>query len=311
MPLVSCVIPTYNRAEFVKRAIDSVLNQTYENIEVIVVDDGSQDNTREVVLSIKDKRVRYIRLHRNFGVSFARNIGIENSTGDFIAFLDSDDYFLPEKIEKQVELMLKDKRVGVCYTEVYYEIEDGKLIYEESPRARGKIYEDILRVPKPIVLQTLVVRRDLIYNYNLRFDESMRAVGDVKFIVELSRIANFDFIQLPLCVVDRRKDTLSITRKQLDTGTFLKYRVEFFEELVPEFFRVCGSSYVSFFYNRYAWTAYYRCGCKSLSAKLLFKSSFKTKNLKDFLKAVFVILGLYEKYMIKKYGKEKLEKFAL
>jgi glycosyltransferase involved in cell wall biosynthesis len=162
-PLVSCIIPTYNRAHIVGRAIQSVLNQTYKNIEVIVVDDGSQDNTQEVVLSIKDERVRYIRLHRNFGAAFARNIGIANARGEFVAFLDSDDCFLPEKIEKQVELMLKDESTGVCYTEVYYELDNGELVHKESPRARGKIYEVLLVPLKSIFLPTFLVRRHLLF----------------------------------------------------------------------------------------------------------------------------------------------------
>jgi glycosyltransferase involved in cell wall biosynthesis len=308
-PLVSCIIPTYNRAHIVGRAIRSVLNQTYKNIEVIVVDDGSQDNTQEAVLSIKDERVRYIRLHRNFGVAFARNIGIANARGEFVAFLDSDDYFLPEKIEKQVELMLKDESIGVCYTEVYYEIDNGELVYKESPRIRGKIYEKLLLFPPHILLPTFLVRKNLLNN--LYFDETKRVGEDTKFMICLSKIANFDFIPLPLCVVDRKVATFSLFRGEVEMGSVIKERIEVFEEFKPNIFKLFGVQKISWIYNRLAWTAYYKYKRKDLSIKLLFKSAFETKNLKDFLKGISVILGLYEKYMMRKYGKDKLEEFAV
>jgi glycosyltransferase involved in cell wall biosynthesis len=275
---------------------------------VIVVDDGSQDNTQEVILSIKDERVRYIRLHRNFGAAFARNIGIANARGEFVAFLDSDDYFLPEKIEKQVELMLKDESIGVCYTEVYYELDNGELVHKESPRLRGNIYEKLLLFPPYIHLPTFLVRKNLLNN--LYFDETKRVGGDTKFMICLSKIANFDFIPLPLCVINRRKREISLWRGQVEISLIVKHKIELFEESKSDIFKVAGSSYVSRLYNRLAWTAY-KYGRKSLAAKLLFKSSFETRSLKDFLKGVSVVLGLYGKYMMKKYGEKRLEEFSL
>jgi glycosyltransferase involved in cell wall biosynthesis len=310
-PLVSCIIPTYNRAHIVGRAIQSVLNQTYKNIEVIVIDDGSQDNTQEVVLSIKDERVRYIRLHRNFGAAFARNIGIANARGEFVAFLDSDDYFLPEKIEKQVELMLKDESIGVCYTEVYFEIDNGELVYKESPRIRGRIpekvlYERILLFPPFIFFPTFLVRKYLLHN--CKFAENKKVFEEVDFLIELSKEANFDFIPLPLYVINKK------TNEQRNPRPNIQIRIKNYESVLSEYkfdiLRLLGKDVISFRYNRLAWTAY-KYGYKILAAKLLFKSAFETKSLKDFLKGISVILGLYEKYMFKKYGKERLEEFTI
>lgn len=310
-PLVSCIIPTYNRANFVERAIQSVLNQTYKNIEVIVVDDGSEDNTKEVVLSIKNERIKYIRLHRNFGAAFARNVGIVNAEGEFIAFLDSDDYFLPEKIEKQVEAMMSDSSIGVCYTEAYYKLQSGELIYKKSPRLKGKIYEKIvssLPYLPYIHLPTLLIRRELLSN--LRFDETKKVMEDAKFIFELSKIAIFDFIPLPLCVFDRRIDPERLTRKGIEDEFFFKDKIKLFEEFKPEISKLCGDLRVSMLYNRLAWTSYSH-GWKNLAVKLLFKSSFETRSLKDFLKAISVILGLYERYMLRKYGRNNLDEFMI
>ena len=100
---VSVVIPSYNRAHLVKRAIDSVLNQTYREFEVIVVDDASTDGTAEIVKGLADQRVRYVKHQANRGVSESRNTGIKAAKGHLIGFLDSDDEWLPHKLRKQID----------------------------------------------------------------------------------------------------------------------------------------------------------------------------------------------------------------
>ena len=101
-PTVSVVIPTYNRADLLPRAIRSVLSQTYWNCELIIVDDCSTDNTREVVSTWTDSRIRYIRHPENRHQSGAINTGIEHARGQYVAFLDDDDEWMPTKLEKQV-----------------------------------------------------------------------------------------------------------------------------------------------------------------------------------------------------------------
>src|SRR4030043_1337098 len=103
-PTVSVIIPTYNRAHLVGRSIRSVLNQTYQDLEVIVVDDGSKDNTAEIVRGITDPRIVFLKHEKNRGVSAARNTGLKAARGKYIAFQDSDDEWLPQKLEKQLEL---------------------------------------------------------------------------------------------------------------------------------------------------------------------------------------------------------------
>lgn len=111
---VSVIIPTYNRAEFISDAIESVLNQTFEDYEIIIVDDGSTDNTKQIVQSYTSK-VKYYYQEQS-GVSSARNYGIKAATGEYIAFLDSDDQFLPQKLEKQVEVLENNPRIGIVYS---------------------------------------------------------------------------------------------------------------------------------------------------------------------------------------------------
>ncbi len=119
-PLVSVIIPTYNRAGIIRRTIESVQAQTYKNVEIIIVDDASKDNTEEVVKAIKDEKIRYLPNVNNQGASITRNNGVEAARGEYVAFLDSDDVWLPNKIELQLPLLYnhpkKEKVVG--YTQV-------------------------------------------------------------------------------------------------------------------------------------------------------------------------------------------------
>jgi len=125
VPKVSIIIPTYNYAHFITEAIQSVLSQTFQDFEVIVVDDGSTDNTREVLAQFGNK-IRYI-YQENRGLSAARNTGILNSSGQYLCFLDSDDSLLPEKLELQVKLLDSKVDVDLVYTWWYLVDENGNI----------------------------------------------------------------------------------------------------------------------------------------------------------------------------------------
>jgi len=103
--LISVIIPSYNSGKFLGEAIESVVNQTYKNIEIIVINDGSTDNTEEIVKKWqkKDRRIRYLKHKENRGLSVARNDGIRISKGDFISLLDADDFWMKDKLEKQMK----------------------------------------------------------------------------------------------------------------------------------------------------------------------------------------------------------------
>lgn len=119
-PKISVIIPTYNREKLIERSIKSVLNQTYKNIEVIVVDDCSNDNTKSIVNSIKDDRLIYIKLSKNKGACYARNKGIEAASGKYIAFNDSDDVFYKNKLEKQLKNLLNNNSdLDFCKMKVF------------------------------------------------------------------------------------------------------------------------------------------------------------------------------------------------
>ena len=107
--LVSIVMPSYNTAEFIGASIESVLNQTYKKWELIIVDDCSTDNTDEIVFKYKDERIKYIKNSENSGAAVSRNRALRMAKGRWIAFLDSDDLWLPDKLYRQIEFMLKNQ----------------------------------------------------------------------------------------------------------------------------------------------------------------------------------------------------------
>ncbi|MBM4137171.1 MAG: glycosyltransferase family 2 protein [Nitrospira sp.] len=162
MPRVSVIIPAYNSARYLLDAIDSVFAQTYKDLEVIVIDDGSTDNTKEILEPYMDRIIFLQQV--NSGPSKARNLGIQRSSGEYLAFLDADDIWFPEKLEKQVRLSDSMPEVGMVYTDAVFSYADGS----RSPhswlstfpkRTSGSIFESLLSACF-ILIPTVMVRRE-------------------------------------------------------------------------------------------------------------------------------------------------------
>ena len=137
--LISIVIPCYNRAHIVRERIDSVLAQTYRNFEVILIDDGSTDNTREAVSTYEDRRIRYF-YKANGGLSAARNSGLDSARGEFVAFLDSDDVWQPWKLSAQVEIFRRHPDVGLIWSDMSTFETLGEILAERHIRAYYSAY---------------------------------------------------------------------------------------------------------------------------------------------------------------------------
>lgn len=193
-PLVSVIIPTYNRALYIEESINSVLTQTYSKLEVIIIDDGSTDDTEKIIKRICDSRLRYI-YQNNRGRSNARNHGLGLSRGQFITFLDSDDLYLPRKVEMQVNYLLSQPRVGMVYTSAYCINSSGELLnskYEAT--VSGLIYSQIaFYKPVTITLPTVMVRRS-VFNLAGDFDEKMDRFEDTDMWRRISKRYQIDAI---------------------------------------------------------------------------------------------------------------------
>jgi len=191
-PAVSVIIPTYNRAHLVGRAIRSVLNQTYQDFEIIVVDDGSTDNTEEVVKSFNDPRIRYIRHEKNRGGSAARNTGIRAARGEYIAFLDSDDEWLPTKLEKQIELLETAPAIGAVYSG-YVVIQEGRPLELYRPKRAGNLYPDLLIYNFTGPCSTYVIRRECLKAVGY-FDVNLPSHQDYDLWIRISKRYSIGYV---------------------------------------------------------------------------------------------------------------------
>jgi glycosyltransferase involved in cell wall biosynthesis len=195
--VVSVIIPTFNRAEVVEEAVDSVLAQTCSEYELVVVDDGSTDDTIGRLARYGD-RISVLR-QENLGASAARNAGIRRARGQYIAFLDSDDLWLQDKLETQMELVDKDPQVKVCYTDEIWirrgvRVNPGKKHRKHS----GWILEQML--PLCIVSpSSVIIDREVFERVGL-FDESLPACEDYDLWLRIGRHYPFHLIDRPLIV---------------------------------------------------------------------------------------------------------------
>ncbi|MDY6950923.1 MAG: glycosyltransferase [Thermodesulfobacteriota bacterium] len=198
-PLVSVIIATHNRAEFIAETVESAIGQTYRRIEIIVVDDGSTDDTRQVLKKYENK-IKYIYQDRAER-SKARNRGFRYSQGEYIAFLDSDDIWLPQKIEKQVKVLNERQDVGLVYVDVQFidakgEPHSGGARWDT--RKRDVLYEDLMT--NNIVTGTTssaMIRRSCLDKVGL-FDETMNTCEDLDLYRRISEYYPFHAIASPL-----------------------------------------------------------------------------------------------------------------
>lgn len=195
VPLVSVIIPTFNRARVLGRAIASVMAQTFSDYELIVVDDGSADDTGEVVSRLGG-RARFIR-QDNRGVSSARNTGIRASRGDLIAFLDSDDEWLPSKLEKQVSLYSRGH--FICHTdEIWYR--DGILVRQKAIHRKqgGRFFERALE--RCLISPSAVVISRCLLDTVGWFDEDLPAAEDYDLWLRITAFHEVSFVPEPLVI---------------------------------------------------------------------------------------------------------------
>lgn len=215
-PFVSIVIPSYNRAHLLGRAIRSVLNQTYKNFEVIVVDDASTDDTAEIVKTFKDDRIQYILHDANAGGAAARNTGIRASRGEYIAFQDSDDEWFPEKLEKQMTLFEQvSAETGVVYTG-FWRVRNNHKTYippDGIKQKEGDIHRELLK-RNFVSTQTVVVKKECLEQSGL-FDERLPRLQDWELFIRLSKLYEFKFVAEPLVIAHFTPESISAKKDAL------------------------------------------------------------------------------------------------
>jgi len=244
-PLVSAIVATYNRAQVVSQAIESILGQTYENLEVIIVDDGSTDGTVDVLKRFGN-RLR-ILCQPNAGPSAARNRGIAAAKGEIIAFLDSDDTWLPEKIARQVALLgTAGNGVPCCVCNAILKSEDRAALRSFANSLLHPSEEEGLWINAPQVLlhrfmlfnQIVAVRREALAKIG-GFDESLRYLEDYDLALRLSLLGPFAFTNEPL-VIYNHGSAGSLAHEALQKATELKESIVGIRERASETVRASG-----------------------------------------------------------------------
>ncbi|MGC8602791.1 MAG: glycosyltransferase, partial [Desulfomonilaceae bacterium] len=210
--------PTFNRVDVLQRAIHSVLNQSYKNIEIIVIDDGSTDSTPDLIKAVF-KTIRYLRQEHR-GVSAARNTGIAASRGKLIAFLDSDDEWRQDKLEKQLRLYDKNNENFICHTDELW-LKYGKTVNQKQIHRKQRGYFFKRALERCLISPSAVLISRMLLNKIGYFDEDLPAAEDYDLWLRVTAFYPVEFVSEPLVIkYGDRSDQLSKTIPAID-----RYRI--------------------------------------------------------------------------------------
>ena len=207
--LVSIVINCYNGEKYLRQSIYSVLEQSYQNFELIFWDNKSTDQSKNIIQSYQDKRIRYFYSQKHTTLYQARNLSLKECKGDFVCFLDVDDYFLKNKIAKQLSYF-NDQKVGVVYSNYYryYEDINKKKLLTNKQLPSGNLTQYILEESQ-ISFMTVMIRKKSLDSLKFNFDRKYSIIGDYDLLYRLSFNWDFCYIEEPLAVYRIHKDNFS------------------------------------------------------------------------------------------------------
>ena len=207
--LVSIVINCYNGEKYLRKSIESVLDQSYQNFELIFWDNQSTDQSKNIIQSYRDKRIKYFYSPNYTTLYQARNLALKECKGDFVCFLDVDDYFLKNKIAKQL-LYFNDQKVGVIYSNYYryYEDINKKKLLTNKQLPSGNLTQYILEESQ-ISFMTVMIRKKSLDSLKFNFDRKYSIIGDYDLLYRLSFNWDFCYIEEPLAVYRIHKDNFS------------------------------------------------------------------------------------------------------
>lgn len=267
MELVSAIITTHNRQDLLERAIKSVFRQTYMNIECIVVDDASIDNTKAICQKYPLQYI-YIPKEASHGGNYARNLGIKASQGKYCAFLDDDDYWLPTKIEKQVKLIEERENEFVyCGMKIEYVKKKGVILRDSlpSPKASGDMSEKILLFIATNT-STILVKREALFDVGL-FDENLRFWQEYDLCIRIAQRKPFFFVNEPLIVYRlNQRDTHRLTNKYWEWRNAVDYIHQKYRHLYSKL-----SPYEKYLVKHMVWTdSVQRCKSSGLWGRFVY-----------------------------------------
>lgn len=330
-PLISVILPVYNRENYLNEAIQSMLEQTYKNFELIIVDDGSTDNSLSIAENINDERIVICKNQINKGVSFSRNLGISKAKGEFLAFMDSDDISLPLRLEKQILLFQNNKEIDICGS--WLQMMNSKKILDFAKSHDEIICRMLLHCAISIgsVMARATVFKDERFNSELRHGE------DYELWSRLCWKKRFHNIQEPLLIYRYHANQLSIINKQEQSPMDVQIRLNLFHRfnynkakftdgMLTDLFLYNNALSFTRYINIIEWfeeikeqnykqqifqKKYFNMVIKQMKKDLIYKTFFVkhfkhiTKNMK--FKILFHIDLLSIVYIIKMKGRERLK----
>lgn len=229
---VSVIVPTYNRADLLRETIDSILNQTFKDFELIIVDNYSTDDTEKVIKSYKDKRIRYFKNHNNGIVAVNRNFAIKKSKGEYIALCDDDDLWLPQKLEKQLLEFEKGEQIGLVCTNGFSFDETGEHRKMLKSMSGYFSFEDLL-INNTIICPSVMVKKSVLEDVGI-FDESREIFTgeDYELWLRIAKKYKIRYLGTPL--VKYRTHAGALNKTYLDGDKILKVSKEIYKKLLDK-----------------------------------------------------------------------------
>jgi len=220
LPLVSIIMNCYNGEKYLEKSIESVLKQSYENWELVFWDNVSTDDSKKILERFTDKRIKYFRSNKFTNLYEARNLAVEKSKGEYISFLDTDDLWTVDKLEKQIDFLEKNKEFKIVYSN-YYILEDKKnkkYLKHKNSLPSGSITQKLLDYYSLGIL-TVFLKKDIFERF--KFNKNYNIIGDFDFFIEISQNIRIASLDAPLAIYRLHKNNLSsqkidICAKELD-----------------------------------------------------------------------------------------------
>ena len=260
--LVSVVMNCYNSDTYLKEAIDSVITQTYANWEIIFWDNQSTDKSADIVKSYDDKRIKYFYAPEHTSLGEGRNKALEKVKGEFISFLDCDDLYLPQKIEKTLEFF-KDENTGLVYTNGYtlYDEKKIKKPFYKDIQASGKLFENWLSSYQ-VMIPSVMFRKSVLQSLDNWFDNRFNMIEEFDFFIRIAQKWNISYCHDNLCIWRAHSASMTWSKKEL----FEKENRLFLDDLVKLNPELDGKNCIKKFQAKIAYQEFYNNWVKTKKA---------------------------------------------
>lgn len=249
MPKISVVMPTFNSEKYLKEAIDSILKQTFSDFELIIIDDMSCDNTKNIVLSYQDSRIRFIE-NKSKNISKALNIGIQHSKGEYIARMDSDDVSLPERLKKQYEFLENNKHISILGTNVIEISEYGDFLRKSSFIKKPTIIDALSSCV--VCHPTVMFRKKDLNKWDLRYNEQYKTAEDQELWARALLVVNIYNLDDALLKYRKHTESATIITRECGEKNLIPIRNNILKKLISYEFssnKIIYNNEISYFFS--------------------------------------------------------------